>query len=137
MTRKLILTGLTALMVTIMLSWSWLSAQNSPETDRESRSPKWPKVRKEFLKTHPACESCGQKDNLQVHHVVAFHCDPKLELDPENLITLCTDGPSNLNCHFVIGHCGNTKTNNPHVRRDAQRMRALLAGGIDCAPKTQ
>jgi hypothetical protein len=92
----------------------------------EPRSPEWPKVRAEHLRTHLACESCGQKDHLQVHHVLPFHVEPKMELDPSNLITLCTDGPCNLNCHFVWGHLGNTKCNNPNVREDAAFFRKRL-----------
>lgn len=92
----------------------------------EPRSPEWPRVRAEHLKRHPACEACGQKDHLQVHHILPFHVDPKLELDPSNLITLCTDGPCNLNCHFVWGHLGNTKCNNPNVREDAAFFRKRL-----------
>ena len=92
----------------------------------EPRSPEWPKVRAEHLRTHLACESCGQKDHLQVHHVLPFHVEPKMELDPSNLITLCTDGPCNLNCHFVWGHLGNTKCYNPNVREDAAFFRKRL-----------
>jgi hypothetical protein len=102
------------------------------EDHSHARSPKWPKVRVAHLLEFPRCESCGGKSGLQVHHVRAFHCDDRLELDPANLITLCTDGPCNLNCHFVIGHAGNTKTNNPNVREDAARMYRLLHSGVDC-----
>lgn len=96
------------------------------------RSSEWPRIRAAWLAEHGECEACGGKKDLQVHHVRAFHCDSRLELDPTNFITLCTDGPCNLNCHFVIGHAGNTKTNNPNVRRDAERMRQMLTTGIDC-----
>lgn len=96
------------------------------------RSADWPLARAAYLSEHNECEACGRKKSLQVHHVRAFHCEPTLELDPTNFITLCTDGPCNLNCHFVIGHAGNTKTNNPNVRRDAARMREMLMSGIDC-----
>ena len=89
-------------------------------------------VRKSYREANPRCEACGGTNDLQVHHVRAFHCDDRLELDQGNLITLCTDGPCNLNCHFVIGHAGNTKTNNPNVREDAARMFRLLHSGVDC-----
>lgn len=101
-------------------------------SDSHARSPRWPKVRLAHLSMFPQCEACGGTNDLQVHHVKAFHCDERLELDPSNLITLCTDGPCNLNCHFVIGHAGNTKTNNPNVREDAARMFRLLHSGVDC-----
>ena len=102
------------------------AAEVEHEQHHSARSTEWPRVRAEFLTTHPACEACGGKKDLQVHHVTPFHNDPKLELDPTNFITLCTDGPCNLNCHFVWGHLGNTKCNNPNVREDAAFFRKRL-----------
>lgn len=101
-------------------------------SDSHARSSGWPKVRAAHLVRFPRCEACGGTGGLQVHHVRAFHCDSSLELDPTNLITLCTDGPCNLNCHFVLGHAGNTKTSNPNVRDDAARMFKLLNSGVTC-----
>lgn len=98
----------------------------SEEGHDHKRSTEWPRVRAEHLKKYPVCEACGQNDKLQVHHVLPFHLDPKLELDPKNLITLCTDGPCHINCHFIWGHLGNTKCNNPNVREDAAFFRKRL-----------
>lgn len=84
-----------------------------------SRSSSWDKVANEHLIEHPKCACCGGMKNRQVHHIKPFKDYPELELDPKNLITLCTDGPCNLNCHFVIGHLGNTKCHNPNVVEDA------------------
>jgi hypothetical protein len=67
------------------------------------RSPKWPRVRTEFLRGK-RCECCGRTDNLTAHHIKPFHLFPELELDPPNLIALCEGGP--WNCHFLCGHGG-------------------------------
>jgi hypothetical protein len=69
------------------------------------RSPKWSKVRTEWLKIHPMCMICDGREFLQVHHKKPFHLHPELELNPGNLITLC-ERPSR-NCHFVWGHLYN------------------------------
>ena len=89
----------------------------------EPRSPEWPKVRAKHLRTHPVCEACGGKKDLQVHHVTPFHVDPKLELDQSNLITLC--GPGHRNHHLDIGHGGSFTCRNPNVREDAERFRKM------------
>jgi thiol-disulfide isomerase/thioredoxin len=92
------------------------------------RSPQWPAVREKFLREHPACEACGRRDELNVHHVVPFHVDRSKELDPDNLITLCREH------HWSIGHdpdgpdgperAGWNKCN-PRVREDAERFRRV------------
>lgn len=106
----------------------WGASVMSP-TDQivgEPRSSQWPRVRAAWLKTHGECAACGQRDHLNVHHVVPFHEDPSKELDLENLVTLCTDGPGHMNCHLVIGHAGNYKGRNENVREDARRVREML-----------
>ncbi len=70
---------------------------------RFTRSPKWPRVRKNFLKEHPKCAVCERRHNLQVHHIIPVHIKPDLELDPNNLITLCG------RCHLLFGHLNNWK----------------------------
>ena len=79
------------------------------------RSPKWRKVRAEFLKKYPKCAVCGGTKKIEVHHIVPFHIDPSKELLHSNLITLCEQGPS-LNCHLIAGHRGNYQRWNPFVR---------------------
>ncbi|MBO0783888.1 MAG: HNH endonuclease, partial [Ktedonobacteraceae bacterium] len=54
------------------------------------RSPEWDRVAKEHRRREPRCVVCGYKGRkLQVHHIRPFHLHPRLELDPDNLITLC------------------------------------------------
>lgn len=83
------------------------------------RSPEWPTVRKAHLLRDPVCNICGGTKKLNVHHVLPFHVDKTLELNPDNLITLC-DGAGNGNHHLIFGHFGNYATKwNPQIRTEA------------------
>lgn len=90
------------------------------------RSGEWYKVRNDFVKANPRCEACGSAFDLNVHHIKPFKDRPELELDMDNLITLCREH------HFRIGHdpdgpWGWRKPSwvlsNPNVRKDAERWR--------------
>ena len=90
------------------------------------RSNKWPTARKHFLKNNTdGCAACGAKKGLQVHHVIPFHDNPALELDPTNYIALC-EFVGGLECHEKIGHdpVRGFKRFNPNVRKDAAELRA-------------
>ena len=91
--------------------------------DTERRSSKWPAVRAEWLKSHGECAVCGERDKLEVHHVVPFHVDPSRELDESNLITLCT---GSTNCHLMFGHLKNFRSWNPDVKKDATIWREKI-----------
>jgi len=80
------------------------------------RSSEWPTVRKHFLVKSPACAACGGTSLLNVHHKEPFHLDPKLELDPGNLITLCMGKPE---CHLLLGHGDDFKAYNPMIAHHA------------------
>ena len=82
------------------------------------RSPQWGRVRAEHLERFPSCAACGTAKDLDVHHVQCFSRHPQLELDPDNLITLC----SWRNCHVRIGHSFLWSATNPHVVEDAARQ---------------
>lgn len=87
--------------------------------DDDKRSSKWPAVRRAHLEKQPACVVCGHDgEKVNVHHMRPFHLHPELELDPENLITLCEDEHF-VNCHLFVGHLGNFHGYNPAVRTDA------------------
>ena len=88
----------------------------------KERSPHWPKVEHDFRKTHPVCEACGSSVHLNVHHKKPFHLHPELELDPNNLITLCMD--PTMECHIKLGHGGNFKAYNPNVVEDVAKVKA-------------
>lgn len=100
----------------------------------EKRSGHWPKVRAEHLAKQPACVVCGHDgERVNVHHIRPFHLHPELELDPNNLITLCED-ENFVNCHLFIGHLGNFKGWNPMVVTDAiEWHKKLLANKVRIA----
>jgi hypothetical protein len=84
------------------------------------RSSKWPGVKNKHLKLNSTCAACGTKNDLEVHHKKPYHLHPELELDPNNLITLCME---NL-CHIDIGHGDSFKAYNPNVAEDASTVLA-------------
>ena len=88
---------------------------------RATRSSGWRQVRAEHLKKHPECVNCGKKSRfgLQVHHIVPFHVDPSLELDPDNLLTMC----GNPRCHLDKGHLGHWHSWNPDVVKDCEEWK--------------
>jgi hypothetical protein len=95
----------------------------------EGRSPKWEKVRKEFLKTKPRCEACSSHNHLEVHHIKPFHRFPELELEPKNLMTLCRS------CHLVLGHLRDFDIYNRNVRLDVDSfmMKRIEAMALECS----
>jgi hypothetical protein len=84
-----------------------------------TRSNKWPAVRKAHLKNNPTCAACGGKSKLEVHHIKPFYIEPSLELDLTNLITLCESKSYGVVCHLHYGHLGNYKKVNPDVVKDS------------------
>lgn len=93
---------------------------------KHKRSPKWPALRRRFVKSNPFCAACGRKRFLEIHHVLPYHEYPKRELDPANLITLC-DFPIIARCHLKIGHLGDWRKWNPNVREDAMTNRSNVS----------
>jgi hypothetical protein len=84
------------------------------------RSSRWPRVRAEFLLCHGECVACGTKKYLEAHHKVPFYVDQALELDLQNLITLCRT------CHFMIGHLKDWSRYNVNVDDDAVSFRRKI-----------
>jgi len=85
----------------------------------KQRSFKWAEVRDNFLFLNPNCAACGGTERLQVHHIIPFHVNEKLELDENNLITLCMGKNE---CHLEIGHGDSWKCYNPKVKDDAEKF---------------
>jgi 5-methylcytosine-specific restriction enzyme A len=83
------------------------------------RSSLWPQVRENHLKKNPTCALCGGTKQLEVHHIKSFSDYPELELDENNLITLCESKSFGVSCHIFVGHCGNYRKINPTVVEDA------------------
>ena len=90
------------------------------------RSHKWATVRKHWLTQHPTCSVCNSTQQLNVHHILPFHTHPELELDPNNLITLCENYKYGINCHLLVGHLGDYKNINPDVLSDAEIWKQKL-----------
>lgn len=89
----------------------------------ERRSKDWPKVRKAHLLTQPNCAVCGGRKKLEVHHIIPYHINRALELEPSNLITLCESKKYGLNCHLAVGHLGDYGDRyNPDVILHAQYL---------------
>lgn len=87
------------------------------------RSHLWPKIQHEHLAQFPTCASCGSGKKVQVHHKKPFHLHPELELNPDNLISLCMDN----DCHILIGHGSNFKAYNPDVVNDSMTVKENVA----------
>ena len=82
------------------------------------RSNKWPAVRRQHLLEESKCQWCKSTSNLEVHHIAPFHLHPELELEDENLITLCEGSEE---CHLKQGHLGDWKNFNPKIRKQCIR----------------
>lgn len=85
------------------------------------RASGWSKVRKKHLKKQPVCAACGNSRRLQVHHIKPVHKHPELELDENNLITLCASP-----CHLIFGHLKNWKSWNTEVVEDCEKYLTKL-----------
>ena len=90
------------------------------------RSGHWATVRKHHLEKNAECAVCGDKNKLEVHHIKPFHLYPELELDPDNLITMCESRSYGIICHLLIGHNGSYKDINPDVVEHAALWREKL-----------
>lgn len=88
---------------------------------QESRSSRWPALRNWHLRSHPKCAFCGTSKDLEVHHKKPFHLFPELELEPSNLVTLCTHD------HLAWGHLGNYSSYNPDIDQDIEWWRRKIA----------
>jgi 5-methylcytosine-specific restriction endonuclease McrA len=86
------------------------------------RSPKWKSVRQQHLKENNKCAACGKTKDLEVHHKIPVHIKPELELDPDNLITLCSNS-----CHLLFGHLMDFKSWNPDVANDTKNMATKIS----------
>lgn len=87
----------------------------------QKRSGHWPTVEKQYRASHPTCEICGSTTKLNVHHMQPFSKFPELELDPNNLITLCMDFKKEY--HLLIGHGDDFHSYNPNIKEDAAYLR--------------
>lgn len=99
----------------------WLFSVDRP-TYGAMRDGRWPALAKAHLQREPWCIACGRVDACVPHHVVPVHAAPQMELEPDNLVTLCPV------CHLLIGHGRDWRAWNPHVRADC----ALIRDRVRC-----
>lgn len=85
------------------------------------RAREWRRLRAEHLKREPECAACGRCVGLDVHHIIPVSFNPARELDPENLITLCSSP-----CHIMFGHLMNYHCYNKDVRRMAAEFKIAV-----------
>ena len=98
------------------------------EGNKRKRSSRWRKVRAEHIKKHPRCAVCESKTKLEVHHQIPFSIDPSMELNMENLVTLCENKKYGINCHLALGHHGNFRKVNPNIEIDILTWNKYLKG---------
>lgn len=105
---------------------NWFINLFCDKTFGAARSPEWRTIRKVFIDKHPECAVCEKKGKLlsplEVHHVIPFHIDPRGELDPDNLVTLC---PVH---HLWVGHLGSFRSWNEDVKGDADYWLEKITG---------
>lgn len=89
------------------------------------RSPEWGRVHREHLEQHTTCAVCGSGKDLEVHHIKPFHLFPELELDPGNLVTLCTSKKLGFNDHLIVGHGGNYMFYNQWLMDDIREIKRI------------
>jgi hypothetical protein len=108
-----------------MLHWLWSARALVVAADAAivaaglKRSPQWDSVRKAHLEKEPACQVCGTRENVAVHHKKPFHLFPALELVDSNLISLCNGSRNEGGCHFRFGHLWEWASFNPDIDVDA------------------
>lgn len=98
------------------------------------RSSHWPTVEKHFREANPKCAICESVDRLNVHHKKPFHLHPELELDTNNLITLCM---SKMECHLMIGHGDDFKAYNPNIETDAPLLNKDISKFAEVAARAK
>jgi len=81
----------------------------------KDRSPEWSRVRDEYYAEHPNCafKGCTCVDcPKQIHHIKDFGRHPELELDKNNLVTVCFQH------HLDVCHQGSFREINEYARED-------------------
>lgn len=93
------------------------------------RSKDWSRVRDQFLHNHPICAVCHRSTYLNVHHKKPYHLYPALELDPNNLVTLCNP-EGHGGCHLLFGHLMSWEAWNPQVDADISTWQEKISARI-------
>lgn len=104
--------------------YSWLPLWLRPRyiLDMRQRASQWRAVRAAHLEKEPACVACGKTAGVAVHHIIPVSFDESKQLEPLNLITLCSSP-----CHIVFGHFMSYHCYNKDVRKMAMEYRKAMA----------
>ena len=66
------------------------------------RSARWQRIRAYHLLRDPLCVRCAKKGKTtvatEVHHVVRCHDDPVMQVNPQNLESICNE------CHLPVSN---------------------------------
>lgn len=100
------------------------------------RHPRWQEIARQHLRRFPTCAACGSRRNPQVHHIVPVSDWPEGELEPSNLLTLCTSYDYGVNCHLYHGHLGDWSRSNPTVIADSLAALQRVTLRIVTQPQT-
>lgn len=65
---------------------------------RASYGGSWSRLSLKLRQNSPLCQRCGINPSEQVHHVVPVRADPRLKLDPRNVLVVCRA------CHEELDH---------------------------------
>ena len=58
----------------------------------------WSRLSRTVRENNPMCQRCQKEPSVEVHHIVPFAIDPRLKLDPRNLLAVCR------RCHEQLEH---------------------------------
>jgi 5-methylcytosine-specific restriction protein A len=94
----------------------------------KGNNTEWERLKKRYMILHPDCAVCGERNprKLVVHHIKPYHIFPELELDEDNLITLCEGDRHSANHHLFVGHLMSYKSFNENVVEDAATWREKI-----------
>jgi len=93
---------------------------------KNQRSSKWTEIRQDHLILNNVCACCGCTSHLEVHHITPFYVDKSLELDKNNLITLCDNASTGNNCHLLVGHLGDWKRYNKNILQNISQFSSFF-----------
>lgn len=99
----------------------YLTHQKHHSEVYEKIADEWEDYERRYYKTHSKiCMICGEKKNVDLHHILPRHICPLKIFDVTNLI------PLHRPCHFIWGHLLNWHDFNPDVIKDSVELNKLI-----------
>ncbi len=112
-------TMIVLLLIGSVLGYLFVNVKDSVYSALTKRNPKWWGVRTTHITVYNKCKVCSTQKSLDVHHIIPVSVDPSLELNFDNLVTLCRHH------HFYIGHKGNWNDFNINVEEDCNQLKEI------------